>query len=64
MKFAHFFIDRPIFAAVLSIVIVIVGGLAIFGLPIAQFPNIVPTTVIGSARYAGANPQVLADTVA
>src|SRR5438093_1017315 len=64
MKFAHFFIDRPIFAAVLSIVIVIVGGLAIFGLPIAQFPNIVPPTVIVTARYPGANPQVLADTVA
>src|SRR5205823_14827404 len=64
MKFAHFFIDRPIFASVLSIVIVIVGGLAIFGLPIAQFPNIVPPTVVVTARYPGANPQVLDDTVA
>ena len=64
MKFSHFFIDRPIFASVLSIVIVVVGGLAIFQLPVAQFPNIVPPTVIVSARYPGANPQVLADTVA
>src|SRR5216117_1294784 len=64
MKFSHFFINRPIFAAVLSIVIVIVGGLAVFRLPVAQFPNIVPPTVVVTARYPGANPQVLADTVA
>src|ERR1051325_215805 len=64
MKFSHFFINRPIFASVLSIVIVIVGGLAVFQLPIAQFPDIVPPTVIVTARYPGANPQVLADTVA
>ena len=64
MKFSHFFIDRPIFATVLSIVIVIVGGLALTVLPIAQFPDIVPPTVVVTARYPGANPQVLADTVA
>src|SRR5438876_7573845 len=64
MKFSHFFIGRPIFAAVLSIVIVIVGSLAVLRLPIAQFPDIVPPTVIVTARYPGANPQVLADTVA
>src|SRR5260370_30802226 len=64
MKFSHFFIARPILSSVLSIVILIVGGLAVFQLPIAQFPNIVPPTVIVSARYPGANPQVLADTVA
>src|SRR6267142_4261758 len=64
MKFSHFFINRPIFASVLSIVIVIVGGLAVFRLPVAQFPDIVPPTVIVTARYPGANPQVLADTVA
>src|SRR5262249_51192454 len=63
-RFSHFFIDRPIFASVLSIVIVIVGALAAFQLPIAQFPNIVPPTVVVTARYPGANPQVLADTVA
>ena len=64
MKFSHFFIDRPIFASVLSIVIVIIGGLAVFRLPVAQFPDIVPPTVVVSARYPGANPKVLADTVA
>ncbi|MHB8523469.1 MAG: efflux RND transporter permease subunit [Limisphaerales bacterium] len=64
MNFSRFFIDRPIFAAVLSIVIVIVGALAIFELPVAQFPDIVPPTVVVTARYPGANPQVLADTVA
>src|SRR6266513_4910280 len=64
MKFSHFFINRPIFASVLSIVIVIVGALAVFQLPVAQFPDIVPPTVIVTARYPGANPQVLADTVA
>src|SRR5436309_6906980 len=64
MKFSHFFIDRPIFRSVLSLVIVIVGGLALFQLPIAQFPNIVPPTIVVTARYPGANPKVLADTVA
>src|SRR6266496_1852551 len=64
MKFSHFFIDRPRFASVLSIVFVIVGSLALFSLPVAQFPDIVPPTVVVTARYPGANPQVLADTVA
>ncbi|HEY3242337.1 MAG TPA: multidrug efflux RND transporter permease subunit, partial [Phycisphaerae bacterium] len=64
MRFAHFFIDRPVFAAVLSIVAVIVGALAIFTLPIAQYPEIVPPTVTVSASYPGANPTVVADTVA
>src|SRR5579872_2855421 len=64
MKFSHFFIDRPIFASVLSIVIVIIGGLAIFKLPVAQYPNVVPPTVVVTATYPGANPGVIADTVA
>src|SRR4051812_13717176 len=64
MKFSHFFIDRPIFATVLSLVFVLVGGLALLKLPVAQYPNIVPPTIIVTARYPGANPQVLADTVA
>jgi len=64
MKFSHFFISRPIFASVLSIVIVIVGGLAVIKLPVAQFPNIVPPTVVVTARYPGANPRVIAETVA
>lgn len=63
-KFTHFFIDRPIFASVLSIVIVLVGGLALFGLPIAQYPEIAPPTVVVSTTYPGANAKVVAETVA
>ena len=64
MRFAHFFIDRPIFAAVLSIVIVIVGSIAVTVLPIAQYPEIVPPTVVVRATYPGANARVVAETVA
>jgi multidrug efflux pump len=64
MRFSHYFISRPIFATVLSIVIVIVGALSIFNLPIAQFPDVVPPTVVVTARFPGATPKVLADTVA
>src|ERR1044072_1516238 len=63
MNFSHFFIRRPIFAAVLSIVIVLVGGIAVFQLPIAQYPEIAPPTVVVRAVYPGANPKVLAETV-
>ena len=63
-KFSHFFIDRPIFATVLSIVIVLVGGLALIGLPIAQYPEIAPPTVVVSTNYPGANAKVVAETVA
>ncbi len=64
MNFSHFFIRRPIFAAVLSIVILLVGGIAVFQLPIAQYPEIAPPTVVVRAVYPGANPKVLAETVA
>ncbi len=64
MNFSRFFIHRPIFAAVLSIVIVLVGGIAAFQLPIAQYPEIAPPTVVVRAVYPGANPKVLAETVA
>jgi multidrug efflux pump len=64
MNFAHFFIDRPIFAGVVSIVITIVGGIALSSLPIAQYPDIAPPTVQVSANYPGANAKVVADTVA
>jgi multidrug efflux pump len=64
MNFSHFFIRRPIFAAVLSIVIVLAGLLAMKQLPIAQYPEIVPPTVVVRAVYPGANPKVLAETVA
>ncbi len=63
-RFTHFFIDRPIFAAVLSILIVLVGSLALISLPITQYPEIAPPTVLISANYAGANSQVVAETVA
>ena len=63
-RFAHFFIDRPIFASVLSILIVLVGGLALIRLPVAQYPEIAPPTVVISATYGGANAQVVAETVA
>ncbi|SIO00292.1 multidrug efflux pump [Singulisphaera sp. GP187] len=62
--FSRFFIDRPIFATVLSIVITLAGGIAVFTLPIAQYPDIAPPTVEVSAYYPGANAQVVADTVA
>jgi multidrug efflux pump len=61
---SHFFIDRPIFAAVLSIVFVIVGGVALTQLPIAQYPEVTPPTVQVTATYPGANAKVVADTVA
>jgi multidrug efflux pump len=64
MKISHFFIERPIFATVLSLVILIAGGLALLGLPMSQYPDIVPPTVEVSARYPGADPKVIADTVA
>jgi hydrophobe/amphiphile efflux-1 (HAE1) family protein len=63
-RFTHFFIDRPIFASVLSILIVLVGGLALIALPIAQYPEIAPPTVVISTTYPGANAQVVAETVA
>jgi multidrug efflux pump len=62
--FSHFFIDRPIFATVLSIVIVIVGGVALVGLSIAQYPEVAPPTINVTANYPGANAKVVADTVA
>ncbi|MDB6069269.1 MAG: multidrug efflux transporter permease subunit, partial [Verrucomicrobiales bacterium] len=64
MNLPRFFVDRPIFAAVLSIVITIVGGLAYLGLPVAQYPDVIPPTVVVSATYPGANAQTLSDTVA
>ncbi len=63
-RFADFFIDRPIFAAVLSILIVLVGSLALITLSITQYPEIAPPTVLITTSYAGANAQVVAETVA
>lgn len=61
---SHFFIDRPIFAGVISVVITLVGGLFVFSLPIAQYPEIAPPTVQVSCAYPGADAQVVAETVA
>src|SRR2546428_3518236 len=64
MRFARFFIDRPVFAMVLSIVTVIAGGLAIRALPIAQYPEIAPPTVTITTSFPGANAKTVAETVA
>src|SRR5215471_18176684 len=64
MKFARFFIDRPIFAAVLSIIVFLVGAIAVWRLPISQYPEVVPPSVQVRAQYPGANPKVIAETVA
>ena len=61
---SRFFIDRPIFAAVISIVTVIIGALAYRSLPVAQYPEVVPPTIVVRASYPGAPPEVIADTVA
>lgn len=61
---SQYFIQRPIFAGVLSALIFIAGALAVFQLPITEYPEVVPPTVVVSASYPGANPVVVADTVA
>ena len=64
MKLSHFFIRRPIFATVLSILITLIGGIAYFTLPVAQYPDIAPPTIVVSASYPGASAEVVSDTVA
>ena len=64
MKFSQFFIHRPIFAAVLSLLIFIGGALAVWKLPITEYPDVVPPTVVVTANYPGANPKVIGETVA
>jgi gold/copper resistance efflux pump len=64
MNFSDFFIRRPIFAIVLSVVIVIAGGLALFRLPLSEYPRVAPTTVAVRAIYPGASPETVATTVA
>lgn len=61
---ARFFVDRPVFATVLSVVIMLVGCVALLGLPIAQYPEVTPPTIQITATYPGANAKVVADTVA
>src|SRR5213593_1858054 len=64
MLFSHFFIRRPIFAGVLSALIFIVGLIAMFRLPISEYPEVVPPTVVVQASYPGANPKTISETVA
>jgi multidrug efflux pump len=64
MNFSHFFIDRPIFAGVISIVITLVGVIALLTLPIAQYPEIAPPTIQVTTNYPGANAKVVSETVA
>ncbi len=63
MRISHFFIDRPIFAAVISIIIVILGGVSFARLPIAQYPEIAPPTINVSGQYPGASAEVISSTV-
>jgi multidrug efflux pump len=64
MHFSRFFIDRPIFAAVLSVVVFLAGAIAMFALPISEYPEVVPPTIVVRAVYPGANPRVLSEAVA
>lgn len=64
MKFSHFFVDRPIFATVLAFVLLIVGGIAYKQLPVAQYPEIAPPTIVIRAQYPGADADTVAKTVA
>jgi HAE1 family hydrophobic/amphiphilic exporter-1 len=64
MNISHFFIDRPIFAAVISIIITLVGAVAYFSLPVAQYPDIAPPSISVSASYPGASAEIVAKTVA
>ena len=61
---AQFFVDRPVFATVISVVIVLAGLVAVFTLPVAQYPEVTPPTVLVTAIYPGANAQTVQDTVA
>jgi hydrophobe/amphiphile efflux-1 (HAE1) family protein len=64
MNFSHFFIRRPIFAGVLSMVVFLVGLIAMWRLPISEYPEVVPPTVVVRASYPGANPKTIAETTA
>ena len=64
MNFSQFFIQRPIFAAVLSLIILIGGAISLFQLPISEYPEVVPPTVVVQANFPGANPKVIGETVA
>ena len=64
MNISKFFIDRPIFAGVLSVLILLGGIISLFKLPISEYPEVVPPSVVVHAQYPGANPKVIAEAVA
>lgn len=64
MNFSHFFIKRPIFAGVLSVLIFLVGLIAMFRLPVSEYPEVVPPQIVVRAVYPGANPKTISETVA
>src|SRR6201995_3363936 len=64
MNLSKFFIDRPIFAGVLSILIFLAGLISLFAMPISEYPDVVPPSVVVRANYPGASPEVIAETVA
>jgi len=64
MNLSKFFIDRPIFAGVLSVLIFLIGAISMFKLPISEYPEVVPPSVVVRAQFPGANPKVIAETVA
>ncbi|WP_280155815.1 multidrug efflux RND transporter permease subunit [Piscinibacter sp. XHJ-5] len=64
MNLSKFFVDRPVFAGVLSLLIFIAGAISVRGLPVSEYPEVVPPSVIVRAQYPGANPKVVAETVA
>ena len=64
MNLSRFFIDRPIFAGVISFTIFLAGLISVFQLPISEYPEVVPPTVVVTAQFPGANPKVISETVA
>ncbi|MCC2956823.1 efflux RND transporter permease subunit [Massilia sp. IC2-477] len=64
MNFSRFFVDKPIFAVVLSVIVFVGGLISIFKLPVSEYPEVVPPSVVVRAQYPGANPKVIAETVA
>lgn len=64
MNFSRFFVDRPIFAGVLSVIILVAGAIAMVQLPISEYPEVTPPSVVVTANYPGANPTVISETVA
>ena len=64
MRFSHFFVDRPIFAGVISIILTMVGAISYRALPISEFPEIAPPTIVVNATFSGASAEVIAQTVA